>query len=130
MTVSLTKASDYYGDDYLAELRRQRAEILSDEGYVNCRLCTEELEEIDRLIKERSNPTLETVKLWVLEARSASEPAKEPSRIYASHPQALRDHLTGMAARSGVSTVVDTAPMSGRIDAAGMAIMTWTISEA
>ncbi|QFG11605.1 hypothetical protein PBI_BOGOSYJAY_93 [Mycobacterium phage BogosyJay] len=117
-------------DNYLAELRRQRSEILSEEGHENCRLCQEELAEIDAEIEKRSNPKLPDVKLWVLEARSASEPAKEPSRIYASHPQALRDHLTGMAARSGVSEVVDTAPQSGRIDALGMAIMTWTISEA
>ncbi|QFG12591.1 hypothetical protein PBI_TOAKA_92 [Mycobacterium phage Toaka] len=127
MTVSLQKS---YPDNYLAELRRQRAEITSDASYVNCRLCTEELEEIDAKIAERSNPTLESVTLFVLEARSASEPAKEPSRVYASHPQALRDHLTGMAARSGVGEVVDTADSSGRIDACGVAIMTWTIREA
>ncbi|AER48800.1 hypothetical protein CM07_gp14 [Mycobacterium phage Alma] len=119
-----------YGDTYLAELRRQREEILSDGEHATCRLCQEELEEIDRKIAERSNPTLPDVKLWVLEARSASEPAKEPSRIYASHPQALRDHLTGMAARSGVAKVVDTGDMSGRIDSLGLAIMTWSIREA
>ncbi|QBJ04895.1 hypothetical protein SEA_ELEPHANTOON_94 [Mycobacterium phage Elephantoon] len=117
-------------DNYLAELRRQRAEILSDPGYANCQMCAAELEEIDAEIEKRSNPKLPDVKLWVLEARSASEPAKEPSRIYASHPQALRDHLTGMSKRSGVSEVVDTGDMSGRIDALGMAIMTWTIREA
>ncbi|AEK07361.1 hypothetical protein PBI_MYXUS_94 [Mycobacterium phage Myxus] len=119
-----------YGDTYLAELRRQREEILSDDQHGSCRLCQEELAEIDAEIAKRSNPTLPDVKLWVLEARSASEPAKEPSRVYASHPQALRDHLTGMAARSGVAKVVDTGDMSGRIDSLGLAIMTWSIREA
>ncbi|QBP30570.1 hypothetical protein SEA_CHARM_89 [Mycobacterium phage Charm] len=127
MTVSLTKT---YGDDYLAELRRQRAEILAEPGAENCAMCASELEEIDAKIKERSNPTLESIKLWVLESRSASKPSDEPSRVYASHPQALRDHLTGMAARSGVSEVVDTGDRTGRVDAMGMAIMTWTIKEA
>ncbi|QFG04664.1 hypothetical protein PBI_KEZIACHARLES14_90 [Mycobacterium phage Keziacharles14] len=117
-------------DTYLAELRRQRAEILSDPDYAGCAMCAAELEEIDAKIKERSNPTLDTVTLFVLEARSASNPTAEPSRIYASHPQALRDHLEGMAQRSGVSEVVDTADRSGRIDALGVAIMTWTITEA
>ncbi|QBJ01174.1 hypothetical protein PBI_ARISSANAE_89 [Mycobacterium phage Arissanae] len=123
-------AAPFMGDTYLAELRRQRAEILADESSKDCPGCQEELAEIDAAIKARSNPTLDNITLWVLEARSASEPAKEPSRIYASHPQVLRDHLTGMAARSGVSEVVDTGDKSGRIDALGMAIMTWTIREA
>ncbi|AVI04390.1 hypothetical protein SEA_UGENIE5_81 [Mycobacterium phage Ugenie5] len=119
-----------YGDTYLAELRRQREEILSDDQHGSCRLCQEELAEIDAEIAKRSNPTLPDVKLWVLESRSASRPTDEPSRVYASHPQALRDHLTGMTKRSGVATVVDTGDMSGRIDSLGMAIMTWTIREA
>ncbi|QGJ88847.1 hypothetical protein SEA_YECEY3_96 [Mycobacterium phage Yecey3] len=128
MSVSLEKN---YGDDYLAELRRQRAEILSDESHATCRLCLDELAEIDAAIAKRSNPpTPADVTLFVLEARSASDPTREPSRIYASHPQALRDHLTGMAARSGIAEVVDTGDRSGRIDSCGLAIMTWTIREA
>ncbi|QGH80653.1 hypothetical protein SEA_RAHALELUJAH_93 [Mycobacterium phage Rahalelujah] len=128
MSVSLEKS---YPDTYLAELRRQRAEILSDPDNEGCHLCQKELEEIDAAIAKRSNPKVPAdVTLFVLEARSASDPTAEPSRIYASHPQALRDHLTGMAKRSGVSEVVDTADRSGRIDALGVAIMTWTIREA
>ncbi|UJD20922.1 hypothetical protein SEA_ZIMMER_84 [Mycobacterium phage Zimmer] len=84
--------------DILTELRRQEAEILKDPDFKGCRMCEAELSEIRRQIEEiedKTSPVLpEGKKLYRLRSAGGAEE-------FATNPQILRDHITGMVARTG-----------------------------